>query len=337
MSMPNADRRLDYCTKVTAVNGDENCAIPIFTKFLETIFAGDTELIDYIQKVLGYCLTGETREHAMFFGYGTGANGKFVLLSTVAGIMHDYCKTAHADTFTITGSNQHPTDVAGLMGARLVICPEVEQGRRWAEAKIKQLTGGDKISARFMRQDFFEYEPQFKLFITGNHKPSLRNVDEAMRRRFHLIPFTVTIPPDERDPRLAEKLKAEWPGILAWMIVGARKWYAEGLDKPAAVENATREYLEAEDTLLAWIEDRCEVGNNKITKFAALYADWKLWAENNNEYCGTEKAFATKLDENNFPGERGGADGAKMRRRIGLKPLYADKDETDFHEPWNTK
>ena len=142
-------RREDYCTKVTAVTPDSNCPIPIFLDFLHTIFAGDNELIDYIQIVLGYCLTGETREHAMFFGYGTGANGKSVLLSTVAGIMGDYCKSVHADTFTITGSNQHPTDVAGLVGARLVKCPEVEQGRRRAEAKIKQLTGGDKISARF--------------------------------------------------------------------------------------------------------------------------------------------------------------------------------------------
>jgi putative DNA primase/helicase len=315
---PNADRRLDYCTKVAAVDADENCPIPIFLNFLDTIFAGDTELIDYIQKVLGYCLTGETREHAMFFGYGTGANGKSVLLSTVAGIMNDYCKTAHADTFTITGSNQHPTDVAGLMGARLVICPEVEQGRRWAETKIKSLTGGDKISARFMRQDFFEYVPQFKLFITGNHKPGLRNVDEAMRRRFHLIPFTVTIPVDERDPRLAEKLKAEWPGILAWMIVGARRWYAEGLDKPRAVEDATREYLEAEDTMLAWIEDKCECGKNKYATAGELFASWKAWAELNGEFVGTAKAFALKLEGHGFEQDRLGADSVRIWRGLGL-------------------
>jgi putative DNA primase/helicase len=124
-------------------------------------------------------------------------------------------------------------------------------------------TGGDKISARFMRQDFFEFTPQFKLFITGNHKPGLRNVDEAMRRRFHLIPFTVTIPKTDRDPMLAEKLKAEWPGILQWMINGTSKWAAKGLRRPKAVEDATREYLESEDTLLNWIEDKCECGKNK--------------------------------------------------------------------------
>jgi putative DNA primase/helicase len=150
-------RREDYCTKITAVSADGKCPIPIFLHFLDTIFAKDKKLIDYIQTVLGYCLTGETREHAMFFGYGTGANGTSVLLSTVAGIMGDgYCKTAHADTFTITGSNQHPTDIAGLMGARLVICPEVEQGRRWAESKIKSLTGGDRISARLAGRRFID-------------------------------------------------------------------------------------------------------------------------------------------------------------------------------------
>ena len=296
-------RREDYCTKITAVSPGGAC--PMFLDFLHTIFAGDNQLIDYIQIVLGYCLMGDIREHAMFFGYGTGANGKGVLLSTVAGIMGDYCKTAHADTFTITGSNQHPTDVAGLMGARLVICPEVEQGRRWAEAKIKGLTGGDKISARFMRQDFFEFTPQFKLFITGNHKPGLRNVDEAMRRRFHLIPFTVTIPEADRDPLLAEKLKVEWPGILAWMIEGAQRWYVEGLHKPQAVEDATREYLEAEDTLLAWIEDKCECGKSKYAAAGELFASWKAWTEQNGEFTGSAKAFYQKLKEHGFEGSHG--------------------------------
>jgi putative DNA primase/helicase len=246
-----------------------NC--PIFLEFLNRIFAGDKDLIAYIQKAIGYCLTGDIREHAMFFGYGTGANGKSVLLSTVAGTMGSYCKTAHQDTFTTTGVTQHPTDVAGLIGARLVICGKVEQGRRWAEAKIKSLTGGDRISARFMRQDFFEFTPQFKLFITGNHKPELRNIDEAMRRRLHLVPFAVTIPEGERDKQLLGKLREEWPSILQWMIEGAVRWHVEGLGKPKAVEDATQ-YLESEDTLLAWIEDRCDLNLRHETQSARLFA-----------------------------------------------------------------
>jgi putative DNA primase/helicase len=205
-----AHRPGDYQTKITATGPGDGC--PRFLSFLDRITGGDADLLAYLRRVFGYGLTGLTREHALFFGYGTGANGKSVLLSTVAGILGDYHKTAPIETFTVSNNDRHPTDLAGLRGARLVTATETEEGRRWAEAKIKQLTGGDMVSARFMRQDFFEYRPAFKLVMAGNHKPSLRSVDEAIRRRFHLIPFAVTIAPEERDAELAEKLKAEWPG-----------------------------------------------------------------------------------------------------------------------------
>jgi putative DNA primase/helicase len=291
-------RREDYCTKLTAVTPGGEC--PLFLEFLNKIFKEDNDLINYIQKVLSYCLTGDTSLHAMFFGYGTGANGKSVLLSTVSNILGDYCKSAHIDTFTITGAAQHPTDVAGLMGARLVICSEVEQGRRWAESKIKELTGGDRIAARFMRQDFFEFVPQFKLFITGNHKPGLRNVDEAMRRRLHLFPFAVTIPEGERDPHLAEKLRGEWPGILKWMIEGYQRLQTEGLIKPAAVEAATNEYLSTEDALLSWIEECCVCAKQLSGLSSKLFASWKAWAERNGEFVGSQKDFRAKLGEHGF-------------------------------------
>ena len=154
----------------------------------------------------------------MFFAYGTGANGKSRFTDALAGLMGDYHTTAPIETFIASNVDRHPTDLAGLMGARLVTAVETEQGRRWAEAKIKTITGGDRVKARFMRQDFFEYVPQFKLLTVGNHKPGLRAVDEAMRRRMNLLPFVVTIPPAERDSQLGEKLRAEWPGILGWAI-----------------------------------------------------------------------------------------------------------------------
>ena len=179
---------------------------------------GDHELVAFLQRVAGYALTGSTSAHALFFLYGTGANGKSVFVNTVAGILGDYHRTAPIETFTASSHERHPTDLAGLRGARLVTAVETEEGRRWAESRIKALTGGDKIAARFMRQDFFEFTPQFKLLIAGNHKPGLRSVDEAIRRRFNLIPFAVTIPDEERDENLTDNLKAEWPGILAWMI-----------------------------------------------------------------------------------------------------------------------
>src|SRR5262249_9400947 len=154
--------------------------------------------------------------HALFFLHGLGANGKSVFLNTVSGILGDYHRAAPIETFTASRSDRHPTELAMLRGARLVTATETEEGRHWAEARIKALTGGDPISARFMHQDFFEFIPKFKLMIAGNHKPSLRSVDEAIRRRFNLVPFSVTIPAEERDETLAERLRTEWPGILDW-------------------------------------------------------------------------------------------------------------------------
>ena len=186
----------------------------------------------------GYALTGSTQEAALFFLYGTGANGKTVFCNTVSGIHAAYAAVAPMETFIATKGERHPTDLAGLRGARLVTAVETEEGRHWNEAKIKALTGGDKIAARFMRQDFFEFVPQFKLVIAGNHKTGLRSINEAIRRRFNLVPFTVKIPEDERDERLTEKLRAEWPGILQWMIDGCLDWQADGLRPPEAVREA---------------------------------------------------------------------------------------------------
>ena len=161
----------DYCTKVTAVAPGGAC--PTWVAFLRRVAGRDDELIAFLQRMCGYALTGVTREHALFFLYGTGANGKSVFVNTVSGLLGDYHTTAPIETFTASYSDHHPTDLAGLRGARLVTATETEEGRRWAKSKIKSLTGGDKISARFMRQDFFEFVPAFKLMIAGNHKPGL--------------------------------------------------------------------------------------------------------------------------------------------------------------------
>ncbi len=288
----------DYMTKITAVGPGGDC--PRFLGFLDKITGGDAELVAYLQRVLGYSLTGITREHALFFAYGTGANGKSVLLSTVAGILGEYHRTAPIETFVVSNGERHPTDLAGLRGARLVTATETEEGRRWAEAKIKQLTGGDAVSARFMRQDFFDYRPAFKLAIAGNHLPSLRNVDEAIRRRFHLIPFAVTIPADERDEELTEKLKAEWPGILSWLIKGCGQWQTAGLRSPRAVREATDAYLSAEDALAAWIDETCERGTNEWTALSSLFRSWSKWAGAAGEVAGAMKSFAQALDARGF-------------------------------------
>jgi putative DNA primase/helicase len=250
----------------------------------------------FLRRVCGYALTGITREHALFFLYGTGANGKSVFLNTVISIFGDYHTTAAIETFTASKSEHHPTDLAHLRGARLVTATETEEGRRWAESKIKVLTGGDKIAARFMRGDFFEFVPSFKLIIAGNHMPGLRAVDEAIRRRLHLIPFSVTIPMEERDPQLWEKLKAEWPGILSWMIQGCLEWQRSGLQPPEIVKNATAAYLQAEDAIATWIDECCQLDPQAWETVADLYASWSAWATQAGEPVGSKKNFVQNLE-----------------------------------------
>ncbi len=252
----------------------------------------------------GCALTGVTRDHALFFAWGSGANGKSVLTSTLSGVMGDYARTAPIETFMASGTEHHPTDVAGLHGARLVTASETEEGRRRAESRLKTLTGGDKISARFMRQDYFDFVPQFKLIISGNHKPCIRTVDEAIRRRLYLLPFIVTIPPEERDPELAEKLRSEWAGILSWMIEGCLAWQREGLNPPPIVKNARVEYLEGEDALARWIEACCTLGSQFFTSQSDLFASWKQWCERNGEQAGSSKRLSQNLDAKGFERKR---------------------------------
>ncbi len=310
-------RREEYLTKITAAGPGGDC--PIWLGFLDRISDANTELQEFLQRVIGYCLSGSTREHALFFLYGTGANGKSVFLSTIAGLLGDYAKTAPASAFTASNAEQHPTDVAGLRGARFVTAIETEDGRWWAEAKIKSLTGGDRITARFMRQDFFEYLPQFKLLVAGNHKPGLRNVDEAIRRRLQLIPFTVTIGEQERDPDLAEKLKTEYPGILRWAIEGCLAWQRDGLNSPDIVRSATSDYLAAEDAIGRWIEDRCLLGDDYWTAGAALFADWQQWSDRTGERPGTQKRFTQGLQARSIQSERSGPSGTRGFVGIALR------------------
>lgn len=289
-------RREDYITKQGGCElAPEGAECPMWQKFLLKVMGGDKDMVDYLQRVCGYCMTGSIKEHAMFFLYGTGANGKSVFIGVLRGVLGDYHVTAPIETFTASHTSGHPTDLAGLMGARLVTAVETEEGRVWAESKLKAITGGDEISARFMRQDFFTFLPKFKLMIAGNHKPCLRTVDEAIRRRFQLIPFNITILEKERDKDLSEKLESEWPAILRWMVNGCTAWMKEGLNPPKAVVEATKKYLADEDSIATWIEERCEVKENYEDTFANLFKSWKEWAELMGEPIGSSKAFSGKF------------------------------------------
>ncbi|CAM5220324.1 hypothetical protein CDEF62S_00623 [Castellaniella defragrans] len=288
-----AHDRQDRMTKITTATPKGKPTL--WLSFLDDVTGGDQDLQAYLQRVVGYCLTGSTAAHALFFLYGTGANGKSVFVNVVTTILGDYAANAAMDTFMDVRGDRHPTDLAGLRGARMVSSIETEQGRRWNESKVKAITGGDKISARFMRQDFFEYTPQFKLIIAGNHKPSIRNVDEAMRRRLHLIPFTVTVPPDRRDGQLTEKLLAERDEILAWAVQGCLDWQRNGLNPPAIVVNATDEYFEAEDAMGRWIDERCIQDGSTKSLTAELFSDWKRWADEAGEFVGSQRRFSDQL------------------------------------------
>ena len=286
----------DYLTMITAVAPDASCTTPLWGAFLKTATAENDELEKYLQRICGYCLTGCTIEQQLFFLYGLGSNGKTVFMNTIADILGMYHKVAPMESFTASAFERHPTDLAMLRGARLVTSVETEEGRQWAESRIKQLTGGDPVTARFMRQDFFTFTPQFKIAISGNYKPSLRSVNEAIRRRVNLIPFTVTIPKEKRDKKLTEKLKAEWPGILAWMIEGCLTWQRDGLTRPQIVTDATDKYLEEEDVLKTWIEECCEVNASKWCAIGDLYNCYNSWMKANGHDPWSSKRFSSVLD-----------------------------------------
>ncbi len=316
-----AHRREDRMTKVTTATprGRNGEGCPAWLAFIADITGGNTDLAAYLQRVVGYCLTGVTSEHALFFLYGTGANGKSVFVNVLTTILGDYAANAPMDTFMEARGDRHPTELAGLRGARLVSSIETEQGRRWNESKVKAITGGDKVSARFMRQDFFDYLPQFKLLIAGNHKPAIRNVDEAMKRRLHLIPFTVTVPPERRDGRLTEKLLKERDGILAWAIEGCLAWQRQRLDPPDCVRSATEAYFDEEDAIGDFLDEEAQCHQQARVAVADVFLRWQEWAGRRGEYVGTSRWLAQQLTNRGFDRTRLHG-GVKGLAGISLKP-----------------
>ena len=296
-------RREDLMTKITTASPVWGSGCPNWLAFLDQVTGGDKELVSYLQRVFGYCLTGSTQEHALFFLYGTGANGKSVFINVLTSILGDYATNAPMDTFMESRGDRHPTDLAGLRGARMVSATETEQGRRWAESKVKEITGGDAVSARFMRQDFFTFFPRFKLLIAGNHKPTIRNIDEAMRRRLHLVPFTITVPPEKRDKHLQEKLLMERDAILAWGLQGCLEWQKSGLKPPKCVQDATQEYFEEEDAVGEFIDDECQRSPHSREPISAVYQRWKDRAESRGEFVGSSRWLTQQLLARGF--ERG--------------------------------
>ena len=294
LSAANPEARITRQTSVVPEEGEPY----LWLAFLDETFAGDAELVQYVRTWFGYCLTGETREHALAFAYGPGGNGKSVFLNTLAAIMGDYAVTAALDTFTASRCERHSTELAMFRGARLVTASEIEEGKAWAEAKVKTLTGGDSVTARFMRQDYFTYKPQFKLTIAGNHPPALRSVDDAMRRRINIIPFTHK--PVAPDRMLEDKLRAEHGRILAWAIVGCLDWQRVGLIQPQAVAVATGSYFDEQDVFGQWIADDCIVGPEQWDLPTLLFERWRKYALAVGVDPMSAQTFARELKRRGF-------------------------------------
>ena len=277
-------------TKIAGASPEGAC--PTFLRVLERCLP-DLEVRNYLQRLIGYMATGIVRDHIVVLCYGPGANGKSLIFNAIKHAFGDYAITLGSEVLMESHADRHPTEIAVLRGARMVLCSEVDSGRRWNETRLKRLSGGDPITARYIARDSFEFNPTHKLVLLANTKPGLRTVDEAIRRRIHLIEFPVTIPEGERDPTLPEKLKTEAGGILNWAAIGCLEYLDEGLNPPRAVTAATDDYLAREDAIAEWmVESTRPLGQSTL---AVLHSSYRAWCEQNGIPPTGRNAFGDQL------------------------------------------
>lgn len=307
-------RQADRLTRTAGCDYDPGATCPTWLRFLGEIMGGDAELLDYLQRLWGYALSGMRGEHLLPIFYGSGANGKSTLLKAMQNVLGDYAGTAAPGLLIARGGNEHPTGLADLQGRRLVVVSETGETGRLDDEQVKALTGGDRITARRMRMDFYQFDPTHLLVMQTNHKPRVTGTDEGIWRRLRLIPFVVTIPPEKRDARLPEKLQAELPGILTWALDGWRKYQSEGFITPAAVTAATSEYRDASDQIGAFVMESCEVGDCFTATAAELYRTYSTWCDEAGERPRTQREFGMRLSERGFEQVRTGS----SRRWRGL-------------------
>lgn len=285
----------DFITKISPVVFDPGAPCPIFDSFLHRIFDGDHELITFVQRWHGHCLTGDVREQYMPIYHGEGNNGKSVLLDTISSIMGDFACEAPPHLVTLRKQDEHATEIADLMGRRLVIASETEKDAELRVQLIKRLTGNERLKGRYMRQDFFQFRRTHKMVLVTNNPPVIRENSEAVWRRLRLVPFRVIIPKQERDPKLMEKLKAEWPGILAWIVRGCVDWQREGLTEPIAVMHATQRYRGSASSLEEFVNDCCELGNGLVCASGTFHAAYEEWCDENKRRPLQARALADAL------------------------------------------
>jgi putative DNA primase/helicase len=289
-------KREDLLSRSTGVAFDPSAKCPTFTAFLSRIFDGNKALIEFIQRAAGYSLTGDTSEQCLFMCWGTGANGKSTLLTVLREVIGDYGIQADMSAFMARRHDGPRNDIARLRGARFCVAIETEDGHRLAEALLKQLTGQDTVAARFLYSEAFEFQPAFKLWLAANHKPTIRGTDLAIWRRIRLVPFEVTIPPAEQDRKLAEKLRAERPGILNWCLEGCLAWQRDGLREPKEVISATHAYRGEQDVLGQFVKDCCVEEESASERVSTVYRRYTEWCESAHEKPETKMKFTQRME-----------------------------------------
>lgn len=298
-----AHERTDLLTHDVEIPLNPTAAAPTWLQFLNSTFAGDADLIQFVQRAVGYSLTGDVREQMLLICHGVGSNGKSVFLNVLQKLLGALAFQAAPDLLMADKQRRHPTEQADLFGKRLVVCQETGEGRRFNETLVKQLTGGDTITARRMHEDFWQFKPTHKLWLSTNHKPEIRGTDFAIWRRIRLIPFNVKFTDDgpaRKDPEMEAKLTAELPGILAWAVAGCLDWQRHGLRPPAAVASATADYQAEMDVLAAWLGECCIVGKRFEAKAADLYRSYVGWCEQSGEFPEKQRKWGMRLKERGF-------------------------------------
>lgn len=308
-------RRQDLITQLAPVAYDPAAECPLFLTFLGRITGGNEGLATFLQRFLGYALTGVIREHVLVMAWGNGSNGKSTLLKTFLGLLGDYAYQAPADLIMAKKNEAHPTDQAGLFGRRFVVCMETPEGRAMDETRMKALTGGDLVTARRMHEDFWSFEPTHKLVLGTNHKPMIRTTDHGTWRRQKLVPFTTKIPDHEQDKALPEKLRAEFPGILRWAVEGCLAWQREGLGEPPEITKATDAWRNESDPLAGFLAAECELGEEYTAEAAALYLAFERYARETSDEVLTKQAFGRRLTERGMVATRT----KKARGWLGLR------------------
>lgn len=317
-------RSEDFMTKICQIPFDPHAKCEMFLIFIDKIFDRDEDLIRFVQKAVGYSLTGCVEEQIFFLLYGTGANGKSTLVEVLASALGDYAATAPPSLLMAKKQEAHPTELADLFRKRFVITSEVKADSKFDEERIKALTGGDTIKARRMREDFWSFTPTHKFWISVNHRPTTSDNSEGFWRRVRMIPFTVTIPPQERDPKLLEKLKGELPGILAWAVRGCLLWQQEGLEAPESVRRATSSYRHDSDDLQAFMDECCNQRAGAEVQSLVLYNAYRAWVIARGENPVSHAIFSGRLKSYGLQSKK-----ASSTYILGLE-LKPDSDPDDF-------